>query len=219
MNTTQRLLASSKEIWKKFNEHPFVLGIQNGTLDINKFRYYMIQDYLYLLDYAKVFALGVAKGKSIETANRFAKYISVMNGELDIHSGYLAKLKITQDEINSTARSLNSLSYTSYMLRIAYEEGEAEILTATLACAYSYEFISKTIVKNNPSSTDDGFYSEWIKGYISEEYSNGNIAIMEDINRLTASYTENQLNHLSDIFITCSRYELAFWEMSWTMQY
>lgn len=61
------------------------LGIQNGNLDKEKFRYYIIQDYLYLEDYAKTFAVGVAKAKNLETSNLFAKYISVMNGELDVH--------------------------------------------------------------------------------------------------------------------------------------
>ena len=42
MNTTERLLAATTEIWKAYNEHPFVLGIQNGTLDTDKFRYYII---------------------------------------------------------------------------------------------------------------------------------------------------------------------------------
>ena len=51
MKTTEKLLAVTTEIWKSYNEHPFVLGIQNGTLDKEKFRYYIIQDYLYLEDY------------------------------------------------------------------------------------------------------------------------------------------------------------------------
>ena len=117
-----------------------------------KFRYYIIQDYLYLEDYAKTFAVGVAKAKSLRVANLFAKYISVMNGELDVHNGYLARLGVTQEEIDSTPRSIDNLSYTSYMLRVAYEEGEAEILAAILSCAYSYEVIAKNIVKNNPAS-------------------------------------------------------------------
>ena len=217
MNTVDKLLAAAAEIWKSYNEHPFVLGIQNGTLDKEKFRYYMIQDYLYLEDYAKTFAVGVAKAKSIEIANLFAKYIPVMNGELNVHDGYLARLGVTQEEIDSTSRSLDNLSYTSYMLRVAYEEGEAEILAAILSCAYSYEFIAKNIVKNNPASIYDAFYGDWIRGYISDGYAEENIILLEELNRLTENYTEKQIQHLVDIFVACSRYELAFWEMSWLM--
>ena len=216
MNTVDRLLGATTEIWKAYNEHPFVLGIQNGTLDKDKFRYYIIQDYLYLEEYAKTFAVGVAKAKSLKIANLFAKYISVMNGELDVHNGYLAKLKVTQEEIDSTPRSLDNLSYTSYMLRVAYEEGEAEILAAILSCAYSYEVIAKNMVKNNPESIHDEFYGDWIKSYTSEAYAEENVILLNELNRLTETYTEKQIQHLIDIFVTCSRYELAFWEMSWT---
>jgi len=215
MTTVERMLSAATEIWKEYNQHPFVLGIQNGTLDKDKFRYYMIQDYLYLEDYAKTFAVGVAKAKSLKIANLFAKYIDVMNGELNVHEGYFAKLNITQEEINSAVRSLDNLSYTSYMLRVAYEEGEAEILAAILSCAYSYEVVARNIVKNNPSSVDDEFYGDWVKGYISESYAAENAVLLDEMNRLTEKYTEQQLKHLVDIFVACSRYELAFWEMSW----
>ena len=215
MNTVERLLDATTEIWKAYNEHPFVLGIQNGTLDKEKFRYYIIQDYLYLEDYAKTFAVGVAKAKNLEMANLFLKYISVMNGELDVHNGYLAKLGVTQEEVDSGIRSLDNLSYTSYMLRVAYEGGEAEILAAVLSCAYSYEIIAKTIVKNNPDAINDVFYGEWIKGYSSAEYAKENIELCDALNHLTKDYTDVQVQHLIDIFVNCSRYELAFWDMAW----
>ena len=218
MNTVERLLTATAEIWKAYNEHPFVLGIQNGTLDKEKFRYYIIQDCLYLEDYAKTFAVGVAKAKSLEMANLFAKYISVMNGELDVHNGYLARLEVTQEEIDSTPRSLDNQSYTSYMLRVAYEEGEAEILAAILSCAYSYEIIARNIVKNNPASIHDEFYGDWIKRYASDAYAEVNVILLDTLNRITENDSESQIQHLIDIFVACSRYELAFWEMSWTVR-
>lgn len=215
MSTVKRLLSAASDIWESYNRHPFVKGIEDGTLDKEKFRFYIIQDYLYLEDYAKTFAVGVAKAKSLRTANLFAKYISVMNGELDVHKGYMALLGVTQEEIDSARRSLDNLSYTSYMLRVAYEEGEAEILAAILSCAYSYEIIAENIVKNNPASVNDEFYGDWIKGYASEEYAAENTILLEEMDRVSENYTEKQIQHLIDIFIACSRYELAFWEMSW----
>ena len=217
MKTTEILLDATTEIWAAYNRHPFVLGIQDGTLDREKFRYYIVQDYLYLEDYAKTFAVGVAKAKSLKIANLFAKYINVMNGELNVHDGYLSRLGVTQQEIDFTPRALDNLSYTSYMLRVAYEEGEAEILAAILSCAYSYEIIAKNMVKNNPDSVKDEFYGDWVKGYISESYAAENIVLLEEINRLTENYTEKQIQHLIDIFTSCSRYELAFWDMAWNM--
>ena len=216
MNIETQLLDATAELFRAYNQHPFVLGIQNGTLDREKFRYYLIQDCLYLEDYAKTFALGVAKAKSLETANLFAKYIPVMNGELDVHQGYLARLGVTQAEIDATPRALDNLSYTSYMLRVAYEEGEAEILAAILSCAYSYEVVARTMVENNPAALEDAVYGDWIRGYLSESYHADNRTLFETLRRLTVSYSPQQMQHLTDIFVACSRYELAFWEMAWT---
>lgn len=215
MKTTQRLLNATKDIWKAYNEHPFVMGIQNGTLARDKFRYYIMQDFIYLKDYAKVYALGVAKAKSMESANLFGKYIGVMNGELDVHKGYIGRIGVTQEEIDAMKPSLDNLSYTSYMMRIAYDEGEVEILTAVLSCAYSYEVIAKKIIENRPESVDDPFYGDWIRGYASDEYAAGNAILMDTLDRLSSHYTSKQLEHLEDIFVACSRYELAFWQMAW----
>lgn len=212
MNTTEMLLARTNEIWEKYHTHPFVTGIRDGNLPRDKFRRYIIQDFLYLEDYAKVFAVGVAKAKSIKTATLFAKYIAVMNGELDVHKGYMGKFCVSEREVKK--RTLDNLSYTSYMLRVAYEEGEAEILTAILPCAYSYEVIAKKIAKDNPNAVNDEFYGDWIRGYSSEEYSVENKILTDTLNSLTKYYTNEQKEHLVDIFTACSMYEMRFWDMS-----
>lgn len=219
MTVVQRLLEAAKPIWDTYNSHPFVKGIEDGTLDKEKFRYYILQDYLYLEEYAKVFAIGVAKATSLDTIRLFAGYINVLtDGEMDIHRGYMGTLGITQEELDNMPRSLDNLSYTSYMLRVAYEETEVEILAAILSCAYSYEVIAKRIVENNPESIHHPFYGEWVQGYASAEYAHENEALMKHLDDLTANYTEKQIKHLEDIFVACSRYEDMFWEMSWTMR-
>lgn len=218
MKTTERLLSATKDIWEAYNEHPFVLGIQNGTLDQERFRYYIIQDFLYLEEYAKVFALGIAKAKSPETITLFSRYVTLLTeGEMDIHRGYMGKFSVSREELEATPRALDNLSYTSYMLRVAYEEGEAEILAAILSCAYSYEVIARKIVERNPAALEHPFYGDWVKGYADPHYSEANILLLETTDRLTQHYTEQQIRHLVDIFTACSRYELAFWELAWNM--
>lgn len=219
MKTTKRLLEATKNIWEDYNKHPFVRGIQDATLDKEKFKYYILQDFLYLIEYTKVFALGIAKAKSLEMMQLFSSYVQLLtDSEMDIHKGYMGLFGISQEELDHTAVALDNLSYTSYMLRIAYEEGEAEILTAILSCAYSYEVIARKIVENNPSATYHDFYGSWIQGYASEAYHEANIVLLEMLDRLTREYTEEQLKHLEDIFINCSRYEMGFWDLAWEIK-
>ena len=184
MRGSERLLRAVREIWESYNRHPFVMGIQDGTLDREKFRYYILQDTLYLEDYAKVFALGALKAKSTETSNLFAGYILAMNAEQDVHAGYLAEFGVTAGELAGTERALDNLSYTSYMLRVAYEGGEAEVLAAILSCAYSYEVVAEKILMNNPAAGKDPFYGAWIQGYASEEYAAENRRLLEMFDRM-----------------------------------
>lgn len=219
MTTTDRLLAATEDIWAAYHAHPFVRGIADGTLDEEKFRYYMVQDYLYLIDYAKVFAIGVAKAQDPETMRLFAGYVhQIMDGEMDIHKSYMQRLGIPLSEAEQEKPALDNLSYTSYMLRVAYDEGPAEIAAAILSCALSYEYIAKEIVAKDPAAADHPFYGEWVRSYASEEYAGANEVLVELTERLTKDYSEPQLAHLTDIFIACSRYEGAFWDMAWEMR-
>ena len=131
MGTVDRLLKATEDIWASYHEKPFVQGLKYGTLDQKKFRSYIIQDYWYLMDYTKVFAIGVAKSKSVEVMKLFAKYIqAILDGEVNVHNGYMADFGITQEELDHTPIQQDNRSYTSYMLSVAYRGGEAEILTA-----------------------------------------------------------------------------------------
>lgn len=219
MTTTQRLLAATEDIWAEYHTHPFVRGIADGTLDEEKFRYYMVQDYLYLIDYAKVFAIGVAKARDPETMRLFAGYVhQILDGEMDIHKGYMQRLGIPLEEAERAPVALDNLSYTSYMLRVAYDEGPAEIAAAILSCALSYEYIAKEIVAKDPAAADHPFYGEWVRGYADPGYAASNQVLVELTERLTKDYSQAQLEHLTEIFIACSRYEGAFWDMAWEMR-
>lgn len=219
MSILDKFLAATAEIWAEYNKHPFVKGLEDGTLAKEKFRHYMIQDYLYLIDYGKVFAIGMAKAKSTESRQLFSAYIrSISECEMDTHRGYMGIMGISHDEIEKSKMALDNLSYTSYMLRVAYEEGEAEIVAAILSCAYSYEVIAKKILENNPEAAKHSFYGAWVNSYAGEEYHEDNVVLIDWMEKLAKDYNEEQVQHLVDIFVACSRYELDFWEMAWSLK-
>lgn len=220
MSTVQRLLKAAEDIWDGYHTHPFVLGLKDGTLDREKFRKYIMQDYWYLMDYTKVFAVGVAKSNSVETMKMFAKYIqAILDGEVNVHNGYMGEFGLTQEELDATPIAQDNRSYTNYMLSVAYKGGEAEVLTAIFSCAYSYEVIARRIVEENPAAPEHPFYGRWVWGYITPRYTGNNVILMEMLERLTAHYTEQQLQYLEEIFVACSRYEASFWDMAWEERY
>ena len=216
---TRRLLCLSKELWAGYHSHPFVRGIADGTLDRGKNPGIVNQDYLYLIDYARVFAIGAAKARDREAMRLFAGYVSrILDGEMDIHKGYMQRLGISPDGAERASMALDNLTYTSYMLRVAYEEGPGEIAAAILSCALSYEVIAKEMVQTYPACAGHSFYGEWGRGYADPGYAQANQKLIELIERLTADYSETQLRRLEEIFLACSRCEGAFWDMAWEMR-
>lgn len=219
MTTTEQLLAAASDLWQSYYEHPFVKGIQDGDLDREKFRFYTIQDYLYLLDYAKVFAIGLSKTDDPDVMHTFAAYIAqIMDCEMNVHEGYMGQFGITKEELRFAKPSLANLSYTSYMRACAEAGGPAEALASILACAVSYEQIAKEMLRRNPAANKHPFYGAWVESYASEGYAAENTMLCDLVNRLTADYTPAQRDRLCEIFRTCARYEAAFWDMSWNME-
>ncbi len=218
LSVCDTLREAADPVWKKCLEHPFVQGIGNGSLEVEKFRYYMLQDYLYLFDYAKVFALGVVKARDPELMRTFARNVdAILGGEMTIHRAYMKRLGITEEQALSAVPALDNLSYTHYMLAVAESGTPLEIVSSILACSWSYAEIGQALAKI-PGAAEHPFYGEWIRGYAGEEYAATNEALLRLTEELAREASPAQLDRLKEIFVTCSRYELAFWDMAWEMR-
>lgn len=217
-SVSTRLHDAAAPVWEACLRHPFVTGIGDGTLDMEKFRYFMLQDYLYLFDYARVFALGVVKARDPELMRVFAANVdAILGGEMKIHRAYMKRLDITEEQVFSVKPALANLSYTNYMLSVAQTGGPMEIVASILACSWSYAEIGQALAAI-PGAAEHPFYGEWIRGYASEEYAATNQALIELMDSLAADAGEDQLAYLTDVFVNCSRYELGFWDMAWDVQ-
>lgn len=218
MTVSQRLREAARPIWDRCLAHPFVTGIGDGTLPAEKFQYFMLQDYLYLFDYARVFALGVVKSRDAALMRTFAQNVdAILGGEMNIHRAYMERLGISEAQVLAVKPALDNLSYTHYMLSVAERGGPAEIAAAILACSWSYAEIGQTLAKI-PGAAEHPFYGEWIQGYASRDYDATNRALIELMDRLAAGAPEEELKYLEEIFVNCSRYELGFWDMAWELR-
>ena len=218
MTVSQRLREAARPIWDRCLAHPFVTGIGDGTLPAEKFQYFMLQDYLYLFDYARVFALGVVKARDAALMRAFAQNVdAILGGEMNIHRAYMERLGISEAQVLAVKPALDNLSYTHYMLSVAERGGPAEIAAAILACSWSYAEIGQTLAKI-PGAAEHPFYGEWIQGYASRDYDATNRALIELMDRLAAGAPEEELKYLEEIFVNCSRYELGFWDMAWELR-
>lgn len=218
MKVSERLYNSIIDLWDKYNEHPFVKGLADGTLPLEKFQFFMIQDHLYLMQYAKVFALGVLKAKNESDMRLFSSLIAAtLDTENALHQDYLRRLNISQEMIAQAKPSIVADSYTNYMIAIAEKEGLGELMAAVLSCSWSYKLIGDFMEKF-PGATEQEFYGEWVNMYISDGYRSSNQLMIDMVDRLTEGYTEQQIQNLEHIVYVCSQYEYMFWDMAWNQK-
>jgi thiaminase/transcriptional activator TenA len=218
MNFCDHLYDKVKPIWESNHNHPFVKGIGTGLLDKEKFRFYMIQDYLYLIDFAKLFALGAVKANDVQTMGQFAKLLdSTLNVEMDLHRSYAEKFGISNEELESTKPSPITLAYNHYMLSVSQNGTLAELVAALLPCMWSYWEIGKELSKIE-GATEHEFYGEWINMYSSEEFGQLSIWLIGQLNELAEGKSEAEREKLEEIFLNTSRFEYMFWDMSYNQQ-
>ncbi|MBO0961113.1 thiaminase II [Neobacillus sp. MM2021_6] len=214
MQFSHRLHDKVREIWEKTHQHPFVDGLGKGNLPVESFIRYMKQDYVFLLDYSKLFAWGTIKSKDLDTMAAFAKLLhETLHGEMDLHRGYAARFGITRQHLEETKPSPINLAYTRYMLNVAQNGSLEELISALLPCMWSYWEISKMLADKYPEASKHPLYGDWIKMYNSEEFGSLALWLIDLLDQLAEGKPERELDRLEEHFFTTSRFEYMFWDM------
>ncbi|MBY0000291.1 thiaminase II [Priestia aryabhattai] len=214
MKFSERLYEKLQPIWRQNHNHPFVQGMGDGTLEKEKFRFYMIQDYLYLIDYAKLFAIGAMKATDLQTMGKFAALLdSTLNEEMSLHREYAKKFEISEKELEKAQPSPTTLAYTHYMLHVGQSGTLAELVAALLPCMWSYWEIGKEL--SEKPGAENEFYREWIEMYSSEEFGELATWCINLFDSLTEDKSEAELEKLEEIFLNTTRFEYMFWGMAY----
>jgi thiaminase/transcriptional activator TenA len=214
MKFSERLYEKLQPIWRQNHNHPFVQGMGDGTLEKEKFRFYMIQDYLYLIDYAKLFAIGAVKATDVQTMGKFAALLdSTLNEEMSLHREYAKKFEISEKELEKAQPSPTTLAYTHYMLHVGQSGTLAELVAALLPCMWSYWEIGKEL--SEKPGAENEFYREWIEMYSSEEFGELATWCINLFDSLTEDKSEAELEKLEGIFLNTTRFEYMFWDMAY----
>jgi thiaminase/transcriptional activator TenA len=211
---TDRLHRLSQPVWEAEHDHPFVRGIGDGTLDVEKFKFWVRQDYLFLIDYARMLALAVARAPDLETMRRFADLVhSTLSVEMELHRSYAAEFGIRPEELEAEEKAPATRGYTDFLLRVAAVDEFPELIAALLPCMWGFCDIGQRLAQG-PSPADER-YAKWIDMYASTEFAELAAWCRDLVDRTAAGLPEEALRRLEDAFLTSSRYEYQFWEMAW----
>jgi Putative transcription activator len=216
MSFSRGLKDKAREIWEAGYEHPFVQELGQGTLDREKFRFYLLQDYLYLLEYARVFALGTVKADSEEVmASLTRSQYGILATEMGVHRQYMADFGITPAEIAEVKPSLFNRAYTANMLAVGQTGDLLEILAAVLPCGWTYGDYAIRLKAQYGEQLEGNFYRAWIESYAGDEFAGSYEWFFDVMDELAAHKSAAELRRVEEIFISSVEFEYLFWQMSY----
>jgi len=219
MSFSRGLKAKAEKVWEDGYNHPFVQGLGTGELARETFKFYLLQDYLYLLQYAKVFAMAAVKSDTEEQMTGFttSQYFILAN-EMNVHRAYMAEFGITAAEAAAVKPSLYNRTYTANMLSYGLTGGLAEVLAAVFPCGWTYADYGKRLKAQYADRLESNFYKTWIETYASDEFSQSFEWFYDALDHLAADMTDAQREKIADIFISSVEFEYLFWDMAYKQQ-
>lgn len=211
------LRAACAEAWEAQLAHPFVAGIGDGSLPRERFQHYVAQDYVFLVDYGRLLALGAARAPDLPTMRRFAELTqAILVTEMDLHRSFADGWGIDEPTLAATRPTAATRGYVDFLLRTAALGDFAELVAALLPCMWSYAEIGARLAAARTSgATDPGPYGAWVDTYADPEFT----ALADWCRALAASIGETAppatRTRMAEAFATAVAHEVAFWESSW----
>ena len=215
MTGSQHLLEGGQDIWKAQKAHPFVVELAEGTLNRGAFEHWVRQDYRYLQDYARLFALAGTKARDESTmTDLLGVSHTVLETEMDLHRSFAADYGISAAELEATQKAPTCVAYTNFLLRTAYEGSLAEIAAALYPCMQGYLDVGDHMAE---LADETHQYTPFIELYTGEEFREEVQWCREFVDRCWAD-SPGEHEAMEQAFRTSAKLEYRFWEMAYTQE-
>ncbi len=211
---TDVLWYSVRDVYEAILAHPFITGLTDGSLDVEVFKEYIIQDALYLSRFAKAVALVGAKAQGDDAAliliSAARDALSVERATL--HDFLLSQWGIRMAELQQYHMTPTNRAYTDFLISSAYEKPFLTGLAAILPCFWVYLEVGRELLKRgSPVET----YSRWIDTYSSPDYEQAVDRIVRLAGEVGASAGPTELEEAKLYFRISTIYEYLFWDSAY----
>ena len=207
-----QLKAEAQPIWRRIFAHPFLREIKDGTLPLEKFRYYLTQDYLYLEGFARTVAMALAKAPDAGTLEELSRRV-LTPVERPLHHQLLEAAGISQDYIQEVGRSPTNTAYVNHMMVTAALYGLGPTAAALLPCPWTYHDL-----KDEVGPSEHPLYSQWTGFYVAGLLQDSVNAWRGFVDAAAAEAGPAEREAMRQAFLTSSRYEYMFWDMAYRME-
>jgi thiaminase/transcriptional activator TenA len=199
--------------WDAYIGHRFVTQLGAGTLPLPAFQDYLLQDYLFLLQFARAHALAAYKSTTLEDLERGSAALSTTLSEMTLHTDFARSWGISPEQMLTTEERTGTTAYTRYVLDVASRGDLLDLLVAMAPCAIGYGVIGLNL--SPELEREDHPYRAWIADYAGEAYQ---AMVREETMRLDVlaerALTPYRRTALVETFRRAVLLETAFWEQS-----
>jgi thiaminase/transcriptional activator TenA len=213
MTFTDDLREDADDYWSAVLGHPMVRRLGEGTLDEAPFCYWVRQDYVYLVEFSRVFALGAAKAPDIDRLETFVERLdSTVNTEMELHREHAAEFGISEADLETTEPSPTTQAYTDFLVRTAHGTF-GDLIAALLPCLWMFSETGRRLAERGVP--DHERYGAWVEMYSGDEFvavAEWHKSLLDDV---AADATADQRDRYRDLFETSARYEYMFWDAAW----
>ena len=218
MSFAENIETKAMPIREAILAHPFITGVGDGSLPVEKFKHYVEQDYAYLIDYSRVLAVASAKAPDLETMGWFAALLDeTLNTEMELHRRYCAEFGITRQQLDATRPAPTTVAYTGYLLKTAYQGSFGELVASLLPCQWGYWEIGDHLAREGEPQHAP-LYCQWIQMYTSQEFA----VLAQEIRALADRVAQDagplQTEAMDQAYLTSLRFEYQFWEMAYSLE-
>ncbi len=203
------------ETWQAYVAHPFVAQLAAGTLPEACFRHYLGQDYLFLIQFARAYALAAYKADNLAGIHAAAAGMSaIIDTEIRLHVDYCAGWGLDQDGMEALPEASATLAYTRYVLEKGLQGDLLDLYVALAPCVIGYGEIGARLAADGDTKIEGNPYASWIAMYSGDEYQEVARAHAETLDRLWRERAGGgRLHSLTATFAQATRLEADFWQM------
>ena len=204
-------------IWRAIENHAFLRELHAGTLPMNRFTYFILQDYVYLLDFAQVLCQGGAKSPDLETLELFCRHaLGAVEVERSFHASFGKTLGLSRKQLDAVPKGPITQAYIGHLQSVARSGTLGEIVAAVLPCYWIYGEVGKRLYRNRPSKPK--IYRQWIETYASEAFWQPVREQIQLMDKLGAAASSSEKKFMNAHFLLSSRYEFMFWEQAYRLE-
>lgn len=203
--------------WRDYTHHAFVEGLRSGTLARTSFLHYFVQDYVFLVHFARAWSLAVVKAETLDEMKVCAGTVdALVNHEMALHVATCAAEGIDETTLFTAVEAFENLAYTRYVMDAGLQGDFLDLMAALAPCCFGYGEIGTRLAQSAAPNTP---YRDWIGAYSAPEYQ----TVMASVGRMMDGAVARRLGsdptncvrwpHLQARFTTATRLEIAFWDM------